>query len=162
MQRPLLTISFALASVSLGICDEQTMVTDLSERLKALCANETRGYQQLLHDTTHEVRRLALERPWNELEGKLNREGQRRISARDNQHTSDYRYLVTDNGWGNKVPHSLYLEFRRRGKSLFFTVASGLDAREDWHGKALTPSFESKDTIEEFRTWGGNEWKQAD
>ena len=237
----------------------------LSERLRALTADKTRSYQRLLRDASHEVRGAAVDRPWGEIEPALRRQGLRQIHTRDNQHTSDYRYLVSKDGWrgDGHTAHSLYLEFSvdarstntlastkpgfvmtaeagllvepnrpytqvltngaypdgsvlfrglrlpeagsaaqsyailkkievtygfirdhnsevvpqgfslhltlgdsarndRRGKRLFFTAESGLDALEDWKGRRLEQQFESKDTVGEFRRWGSNEWKQTD
>jgi hypothetical protein len=226
-----------------------------------LTADESRSYQQLLRDASHEIRRMALDRPWSEVEQELQRQGFRRIHARDNQHTSDYEYLVTQEGWraGDQSAHALYLEFSvdrrsaadvpsanpgcvmnaaaglsaepnrsyaqalvggayaegsvlfcglrlseaaaaakdypilkkvavtydlirdrwsetvphgfhlwltfgdsprsdRRGKRLYFTAESGLDAFQDWQGRPLAEQFESKDTLGEFRGWGSTEW----
>lgn len=88
-------------------------MTGLSERLRALTADKTRGYQRLLRDASHEVRSAALDRPWSEVEPALRRQGLRQIHARDNQHTSDCRYLVTKEGWlaSDHTAHTLYLEF---------------------------------------------------
>jgi hypothetical protein len=240
-------------------------ITGLSECLRALTTDKARSYQQLLRDASHEVREATLDRPWSEVEPALRHQGLRQIHARDNQHTSDYRYLVTKEGWiaGDRTPHSLYLEFSvdrrttntvasaksgfvmaaeaglfvapnrayaqvltngaysdgsvlfrglrlpevssaaqsypilkkveisydfirdrwsenvaqgfslhltfgdstgddRRGKRLYFTAASGLDALQDWQGRPIQKQFEPQDTVGEFRAWGSNEWKQTD
>jgi hypothetical protein len=236
----------------------------LSQRLKTLAADKARGYHQLLRDASHEVRGATLDRAWTEVEPVLQQQGLRRTYARDNQHTSEYRYLVSKDGWqgGDQTAHSLYLEFSvdrrstntaanakpglvmiaeaglliepnrpytqvltnttypegsvvfrglrlpevvsaaqsypilkkievtydvirdrwsesvpqgfdlwvtlgdsirddRRGKSMYFTAPSGLDGLQDWQGRPLRQQFDPQDTVGEFRSWGGNEWKQT-
>jgi hypothetical protein len=67
--------------------------------------------------------------------------------------------------WRDSVPQgfSLHLTFGdsarddQRGKSLYFTAASGLDALQDWQGRPLSQQFEPHDTVAEFRSWGSNE-----
>jgi hypothetical protein len=204
---------------------------------------------------------MSLDRPWREVEQELQRQGFRQIGASDNQHTSDYRYLVAQEGWraGDQSAHALYLEFsvdrrsatdvpsakpgcvmttaaglsaepnrpyaqvlaggaypegsvlfrglrlpeaataareypilkkvevtydfirdrwsesvpqgfhlqltygdsprsEQRGKCLYFTAESGLDAPQDCQGRPVADPFESKDILGEFRGWGSNEW----
>jgi hypothetical protein len=236
-------------------------VAGLSERLRALTTDKTRSYQRLLRDASHEVRSAALDRHWGEVEPALRRQGLRQIHGRDNQHASDYRYLVSKDGWRGRdqTAHSLYLEFSvdrrstntlasarpgfvmtaeagllvepnrpyaqvltngaypdgsvlfrglrlpeaasaaqsypilkkievtydfirdrwaesvpqgfslrltfgdsprdRRGKSMHFTATSGLDGLQDWQGRSLQQRFEPQDTVGEFRSWGGGEWR---
>jgi hypothetical protein len=205
---------------------------------------------------------MTLDRPWSEVEPELRGQGFRQIRASDNQHTSDYQYLVAQDGWraGDQSAHALYLEFSvdrrsaanvpgarpgcvmtaaaglsaepnrpyaqvlaggaypegsalfrglrlpeaaaaardypilkkvevtydfirdrwsetvpqgfhlaltfgdsprgdRRGKRLYFTAESGLDALQDWQGRPVADQFESKDILGEFRGWGSNEWR---
>src|SRR5258706_6171443 len=110
--------SFALALVfgtAAAFAEPATTysMTGLSERLRAFTADKTRGYQRLLRDASHEVRDAAVDRPWSEVEPALRRQRFSQIHARDNQHTSDYRYLVSKDGWrgGDHTGHWLYLEF---------------------------------------------------
>lgn len=262
------SVALALVFGTAVACTEPATtnsMTGLSERLRVLTADKARSYQRLLRDASHEVRGATLDRPWSEVEAALRRQGLRQIHARDNQHTSDYRYLVSKDGWrgSDHTAHSLYLEFGvdrrstntvasakpgfvitaeagllvepnrpyaqvltngayaegsvlfrglrlpevastaqsypilkkieitydfirdrwsesvaqgfslhltfgdsarddRRGKRLFFTAESGLDALEDWESRRLQQQFAPKDTVGEFRSWGSNEWKQTD
>jgi hypothetical protein len=50
----------------------------------------------------------------------------------------------------------------RRGKSIYFTAASGLDPPQDWSGKAVATQFEERDTVGEFQIRGSSEWKRAE
>src|SRR6187549_1634462 len=116
MRTSLLSLALALVFGTAAACAEPATtnwMTGLSERLRALTADKARSYQQLLRDASHEVRGAALDRPWSEVEPALRRQGLRQIHARDNQHTSDYRYLASKDGWrgGDQTAHSLYLEF---------------------------------------------------
>jgi hypothetical protein len=259
-----LALAFGATTDGAELASTNSM-TGLSERLRALIAGKARSYHRLLHDASHEIRGVTLDRPWSEVEPALRRQGLRQMRARDHQHTSDYRYLVSKDGWlgGDQTAHSLYLEFSvdrrdsntvvsarpgcvmtaeaglfvepnrpyaqmltngaypdgsvlfrglrlpeaasaaqsypilkkievtynyirdrwsesvaqgfslhltfgvsvrddRRGKGLFFTAESGLDALEDWQGRRVQQQFESHDTVGEFRSWGSNEWKQTE
>lgn len=266
MRTSLQSVVLALVLGTVAGCAEAAStnsMSDLSERLRALTADKARSYQRLLRDASHEVRGAALDRPWSEVEPALRRQGLRQLLARDNQHSSDYRYLVTKHGWlaGDQTPHSLYLEisvdrrstndvatakpgfvmtaragllvepnrpyaqmltngaypdgsvlfrglrlpevasaaqsypilkrievsydfirdqwaesvpqgfsvwlaFRdsalddRRGKSMYFTATSGLDGLQDWKGGPLQQQFEPRDTVGDFRSWGGSEWRR--
>lgn len=95
-------------------------MTGLSERLRALTAGRTRSYQRLLRDASHEIRAAAVDRPWSEVEPALCRQGLRQVHARDHQYFSEYRYLVTKEGWlaGDQTAHTLYLEFRVDRRSI--------------------------------------------
>lgn len=208
---------------------------------------------------------MALDRPWSEVEPALRGQGFREIFARNNQHTSDYRYLFSKDGWqgGDSSAHSLYLGFSvdrrstntlvnakpglvmvaeaglliepnhpyaqaltngaypegsilfrglrlpeaastgqsypvlkkievtydfirdrwaetvaqgfhlrltfgdsahddRRGKNIYFTATSALDALLDRHGVPQQHQFKPQDTVGEFSSWGSNEWKPID
>jgi hypothetical protein len=79
-------------------------------------------------------------------------------------------YGFIRDGWSESVAQgfSLHLTFGdstrddRRGKRLYFTAASGLDALQHWQGRLLQKQFEPQDTVGEYRAWGSNEWKQTD
>lgn len=90
-----------------------TSLTTLSERLQRLCTDKSRNYHLLLHDATHDVRRMILGRPWSKVEPELRQQGLRQIHARDYSVSTGYRYLVTHKGWwaGDMTAHSLYLDF---------------------------------------------------
>jgi hypothetical protein len=116
MYTPLTSVAFVLAfAIANGRAESASTnsLTGLSERLCALTTDKSRSYQRLLRDASQELRRVALDRRWSEVEPALRKQGLRQIHARDNQHTSDYRYLVTKQGWlaGDQIAHSLYLEF---------------------------------------------------
>jgi hypothetical protein len=47
----------------------------------------------------------------------------------------------------------------QRGKRLYFTAASELDALQDQQGNPVAPTFEPKDILGELQSRGSNEWK---
>ena len=77
----------------------------------------------------------------------------------------DYDFI--HDRWSESVPQgfNLWLTFGdsvrddRRGKSMHVTATSGLDGLQDWHGNPLKQQFQPQDTVGEFRSWGGNEWR---
>src|SRR5438876_3581862 len=76
-----LLILIAAVAVIMALCrpvqprQSPDPVVNLSVRLRAHFADKTRSYQQLLRDATHEARRVALDRPWSDVEAALQREG---------------------------------------------------------------------------------------
>lgn len=87
-------------------------MTTLAERLQALLSEKGRSYHRILRDATHEIRRAVLDRPWSEVEPELQSQGLPQIRARDHQHTSEYRHLITTEEYrgGDKPAHTVFLE----------------------------------------------------
>ena len=77
----------------------------------------------------------------------------------------DYDFI--HDRWMESVPQGfrLWLTFGdsvrddRRGKSMYVTATSGLDGLQDWQGRPLQQQFQPQDTVGEFRSWGGSEWR---
>ena len=103
-------MAFSIAMHCTGLAAAEPP-TNLAERLRAICADNSRSYHMLLHKASHEARLAALGRPWSEVEPLLRLEGLKLI--RSLPYTKCYRYLVTENGWSarDKTEHSLFVEF---------------------------------------------------
>ena len=107
-----LAFAFSIVANCAAAASTSSM-TNISEQLRVICSDRSLSYQRLLHDASHEVRRVALGRSWSEIDPVLRQQGLQQILARDHDYFSDYRYLVAQEGWrgGDQTAHSLYLEF---------------------------------------------------
>lgn len=89
-----------------------TFEVKLSTRLRRWFANETTGYHKALREATQEARRLALGRPWPEVEAQLRRDGFP-IESRAHQYDTSHRVVVAQDIrlGSNPAAHALFLEF---------------------------------------------------
>lgn len=116
MRSLLFAVVFVLSMGPTGFADEPKAtapVSELSKRLLALSSDKSLSYQQLLHHASHDVRSIAVDRPWSEIEAALRKQGLRELHVNHSQYVSIYRYLVAKDGWiaGDKTPLALYVEF---------------------------------------------------
>lgn len=76
--------------------------------------------------------------------------------------------LIRDR-WLDAVPYGFHvwidlgesLQSDDAGSRLFFTVESGLDPPEDWHGQRLPAETGARPVFGEVRYWGGSEWRRG-